>query len=226
MITVSTKTMSSGHFKHDLFNQFARVGKALGNGNRLELLEFLAQGERSVEALAGVAGLSVANTSQHLRQLRQAGLLISRKAGLKVYYALSGNNVIGLIDALRDVAECQIADVDRLVSTYLTVRDDLEPVSRDDLLQRAREGLVTVLDVRPAEEYAAGHVPGAVNVPLAELERYLEQLDPEQEIVAYCRGPHCLLAFDAVARARARGLSARRLEDGFPQWVLAGLPVE
>jgi rhodanese-related sulfurtransferase/DNA-binding HxlR family transcriptional regulator len=218
--------MSGGPFKHDLFNQFARVGKALGSGNRLELLEYLAQGERSVEALAKVAGLTVANTSQHLRQLRQAGLVTSRKEGLKVYYSLSGRNVIALIDALREVAERHIADIDRLVNTYLTVRDNLEPVSRDELLERAREGLVTVLDVRPPEEYAAGHVPGAVNVPLGELEQHLEQLNPAQEIVAYCRGPHCLLAFDAVSRLREKGLNARRLEDGFPEWVLAGLPVE
>ena len=218
--------MSGDPFKHDLFNQFARVGKALGSGNRLELLEYLAQGERSVEALAKVAGLTVANTSQHLRQLRQAGLVTSRKEGLKVYYSLSGRNVIGLIDALREVAESNIADIDRLVNTYLTVRDNLEPVSRDELLERAREGLVTVLDVRPPEEYAAGHVPGAVNVPLAELEQHLEQLNPAEEIVAYCRGPHCLLAFDAVSRLREKGLKARRLEEGFPQWVLAGLPVE
>ncbi|HJP35960.1 MAG TPA: metalloregulator ArsR/SmtB family transcription factor [Gammaproteobacteria bacterium] len=218
--------MTSGHFKHDLFNHLARVGKALANGNRLELLEYLAQGERSVEVLAKVAGLAVANTSQHLRQLRQAGLVTSRKEGLRVYYALSGGNVVGLLNALREVAEGQIADIDRLVSTFLTVRDKLEPVSRDDLLERAREGLVTVLDVRPPEEYAAGHVPGAINVPLVELEQQLERLNPAQEVVAYCRGPHCVLAFDAVSRLREKGLRARRMEDGFPEWVLAGLPVE
>ena len=218
--------MTSGHFKHDLFNHLARVGKALANGNRLELLEYLAQGERSVEVLAKVAGLAVANTSQHLRQLRQAGLVTSRKEGLRVYYALSGGNVVGLLNALREVAEGQIADIDRLVSTFLTVRDKLEPVSRDDLLERAREGLVTVLDVRPPEEYAAGHVPGAINVPLVELEQQLERLNPAQEVVAYCRGPHCVLAFDAVSRLREKGLRARRMEDGFPEWVLAGSPVE
>lgn len=179
-----------------------------------------------MEVLAKVAGLAVANTSQHLRQLRQAGLVTSRKEGLRVYYALSGGNVVGLLNALREVAEGQIADIDRLVSTFLTVRDKLEPVSRDDLLERAREGLVTVLDVRPPEEYAAGHVPGAINVPLVELEQQLERLNPAQEVVAYCRGPHCVLAFDAVSRLREKGLRARRMEDGFPEWVLAGLPVE
>jgi rhodanese-related sulfurtransferase/DNA-binding transcriptional ArsR family regulator len=218
--------MSSTTFKTDLFNQFARVGKALSNGNRLELLEYLAQGERSVEALGKVAGLTLANTSQHLQQLRQAGLVSARKEGLKVYYRLSGDDVILLLDALRVVAERHVADVERLVNTYLTVKDSLEPVPRSELLTRVREGLVTVLDVRPPEEFAAGHVPGAVNIPLAELEQRLEELGKDQEIVAYCRGPHCVLAFDAVARLREKGLQARRLEDGYPEWKAEGLPVE
>lgn len=218
--------MSSGNFKHDLFAQFARVGKALSNGNRLELLEFIAQGERSVEELAGVSGLSVANTSQHLQQLRQAGLVYCRKEGLKVYYRLSGEDVIALLDSVRGVAERHLAEVQQLVQTFLTTRDNLEPLAREDLLQRAREGLITVLDVRPSEEYAAGHVPGAINVPLKELESHLDAFDPSHEIVAYCRGPHCILAFDAVARLRQHGFEARRLEDGFPEWQLAGLPVE
>lgn len=218
--------MSSSPFKHDLFAQFARVGKALSNGNRLELMEYLAQGERSVDALARVSGLTVANTSQHLQQLRQAGLVTCRKQGLKVYYRLSGDDVIRLLDALRGVAERHVADVERLINSYLSVKDGLEPIPRDELLKRARQGLVTVLDVRPAEEYQAGHVPGAVNVPLQELEHHLSRLKPDQEIVAYCRGPHCVLAFDAVARLREKGLRARRLEDGFPEWQVAGLPVE
>jgi rhodanese-related sulfurtransferase/DNA-binding transcriptional ArsR family regulator len=218
--------MSSSGFKHDLFAQFARVGKALSNGNRLELLEYIAQGERSVDELAKVSGLTVANTSQHLQQLRQAGLVGCRKEGLKVFYTLSGDDVIGLLDALRGVAERHVADVERLINTYLTVKDELEPLPRRELLQRVRDGLVTVLDVRPPEEYAAGHVPDAVNVPLSELENYLDELRPEQEIVAYCRGPHCVLAFDAVASLRQKGLKARRLEDGYPEWKNAGLPVE
>lgn len=213
-------------FKHDLFSQFARVGKALSNGNRLELLEYLAQGERSVEELSQVAGLSLANTSQHLQQLRQAGLVANRKAGLKVYYRLSGDDVIVLLDALRAVAERHVADAERLINTYLTVKDRLEPVPRAELLARVRDGLVTVLDVRPPEEFAAGHVPGAVNIPLAELEQRLAELGKDQEIVAYCRGPHCVLAFDAVARLRAKGMKARRLEDGYPEWKAEGLPVE
>lgn len=220
--------MSTQHpgFKQQLFGQFARVGKALSNGNRLELLEFLAQGERSVDELARVSGLSVANTSQHLQQLRQAGLVINRKDGLKVYYWVSGDDVIGLLDALRTVAERHLAEVERLVDSYLTVKDSLEPLPREELLARVRDGLVTVIDVRPVEEFAAGHVPGAINVPLAELEQRLGELRQDQEIVAYCRGPHCVLAFDAVARLREQGLRARRLQDGYPEWKTAGLPVE
>ncbi|MDH5473538.1 MAG: metalloregulator ArsR/SmtB family transcription factor [Gammaproteobacteria bacterium] len=217
--------MSSG-FKQDLFAQFARVGKALSHGNRLELLEFIAQAERSVEELATVSGLSIANTSQHLQQLRQAGLVKSRKQGLKVYYSLSSNEVITLLGALRKVAEDHLADVEHLVNTYLTVKDDLEPVPREELLKRVKDDLVTVIDVRPWEEYAAGHVPGAINVPIKDLKTYLQQLDESQEIVAYCRGPHCVLAFDAVLQMRQQGLHARRLEDGFPEWKNAGLPVE
>lgn len=213
-------------FKQDLFSQFARVGKALSHGNRLELLEFIAQGERSVDELAKVSGLTVANTSQHLQHLRQAGLVSCRKQGLKVYYRLSGDDVIQLLDIVRVVAERHIAEVDKLVKTFLTVKDDLEPIPREELLDRVKHGLVTVLDVRPAAEYAAGHVPGAVNVPLNELEAHLAELDATKEVVAYCRGPHCILAFDAVARCREKGLSAHRLEDGFPEWKLAGLPVE
>lgn len=218
--------MSSGHFKQDLFSQFARIGKAMSNGNRLELLEFIAQGERSVEQLAKVAGLTVANASQHLQQLRQAGLVNCRKEGLKVYYRISDDDVLMLFGALRQVAERHLAEVNQLVQTYLTTKDSLEPVARNVLLERVRDGLVTVLDVRPPEEYEAGHVPGALNVPLSELEAHLEELDQEHEVIAYCRGPHCILAFEAVARLRERGFNARRLQDGFPEWKLAGLPTE
>lgn len=218
--------MSSINFKQDLFTQFARVGKALSNGNRLELLEFLAQGERSVDELAGVAGLTIGNTSQHLQHLRQAGLVTSRKEGLKVFYRISGDDVLDMLNALRAVAERHVADVERLINSYLTVKDDLEPIPREELLNRARDGLVTVIDVRPAEEYAAGHVPGALNIPLDSLESHLKDLNTDKEIVAYCRGPHCVLAFDAVEQLRKRGIKARRLEDGYPEWKLAGLPVE
>lgn len=218
--------MSSKGFKQELFAQFARVGKALSHGNRLELLEFLAQGERSVDELSKVAGLTVANTSQHLQQLRQAGMVVSRKEGLKVFYRISSDDVVLLLDALRRVGEQHIADVDKLINTYLTVRDNLEPIPRQELISRVKDGLVTVLDVRPVEEYNAGHVPGAVNVPLSELENYLANLQSDHEIVAYCRGPHCILAYDAVSRLREKGFKARRLEDGYPEWKTAGLPVE
>lgn len=218
--------MKPNTFKSDLFTQFARVGKALSNANRLELLEFLAQGSRSVESLANVAKLSIANTSQHLQQLRQSGLVISRKEGLKVYYSLSGDDVIGLLDSLREVAERHISDVDKLVNTYLTAKDNLEPIPADELLKKAKDDLITVLDVRPKEEFEAGHVQGAINIPIEELESHLADFDPEQEIVAYCRGPHCILAFDAVAQLREKGFQARRLENGYPEWKVAGLPTE
>lgn len=218
--------MSSGNFKQNLFAQLARVGKGLGHGNRLELLELLAQRECNVDDLAVVAGLSVANTSQHLKQLRQAGLVTSRKEGQRVFYRINSEDVLKLLAALRSVAEHNLAETQQLIQNYLNHRDALEPVVRHDLLARVRNGLVDVLDVRPPEEFSAGHVPGAINVPLKALESRLADLDPEHEIVAYCRGPHCILAFDAVARLRQEGFRAFRLEDGFPEWQHAGLPVE
>ena len=218
--------MLSTGFKHQLFTQFARIGKAVSSANRLEILEFLAQGECSVEALAKVCRLSMANTSQHLQQLRQAGLVVARKQGQRVYYRLAGDEVVALIAMLRRLAERQLAEVDRLVDAYLTVKDGLEPLPAEELLERARSGLVTVVDVRPSEEFAAGHVPGAVNLPLERLESRLHQLPRNQEIVAYCRGPYCVLAFEAVAKLRDKGFKARRLQNGFPEWKSAGLPVE
>ncbi len=218
--------MSRPSFKKQLFEQFARVGKALASGHRLELLEFLAQGERTVESLAGVTGLSVANTSQHLQQLRQVGLVATRKQGLHVHYRLADADVSELLGVMQKIAEKQSAEVERIVRTYLTTKDGLDPISRNDLLKRAAEGEVTVLDVRPPEEYAAGHVPGALNIPVKELITHLEGLPHDQEVVAYCRGPYCVLAFEAVSQLRAHGFRARRLEDGFPEWKTAGLPVE
>lgn len=218
--------MSSAPVKHELFAQFARIGKALSNANRLEIIEFLAQGERSVDALAQVASLSVANTSQHLQQLRQAGLVTLRKEGQRVYYRLSGDDVVLLLNSLRDVADRHLAEVTQLVTRYLDSKDGLEPLLAEELLARARAGEVTVLDVRPAEEFAAGHLPGAINIPLSELEARLGELRPDQEVVAYCRGPYCVLSYDAVARLREHGLQARRLKDGYPEWKIAGLPVE
>ncbi|MCC6611017.1 MAG: metalloregulator ArsR/SmtB family transcription factor [Burkholderiales bacterium] len=218
--------MSRQGFKQQLFEQFARVGKALANGHRLELLEHLAQGERTVEALAEVAGLSVANASQHLQHLRRAGLVAARKNGLHVHYRLADPAAYDLLGAMQRLAERQSGEVDRIVRTYLTAKDALEPVSRTDLLERTARGDVTVLDVRPPEEYAAGHLPDALNVPLRSLEAELGRLPRRQEVVAYCRGPYCVLAFEAVARLRALGYRARRLQGGFPEWKSADLPVE
>jgi rhodanese-related sulfurtransferase len=168
----------------------------------------------------------VANTSQHLQQLRQSGLVQSRKKGLKVFYSLASGDVVALLNSLRRVAETQLAEVDHLINAYLTLKDDLEPLSANDLLERARCGLVTVLDVRPAEEYNAGHVPGAINIPLSELENHIHELPPDREVIAYCRGPYCVLAYDAVAQLRLKGFTARRLQDGYPEWKIAGMPIE
>jgi ArsR family transcriptional regulator len=211
--------------KHAIFEQFAAVGRAIGHPDRLLMLEHLGQSERSVEALAQRAGLSVANASQHLQQLRRAGLVESRRDGKYVLYRLAADDVVLLLGALRRVAERGIAEVDRIVRGYFNDRDSLEPVSRDELVQRSRAGLVTVLDVRPADEFEAGHLPGALNIPVAELETRLAELDPGQELIAYCRGPYCVMSFDAVARLRTLGFNARRLEDGLPEWKAAGLPI-
>ncbi len=218
--------MSTPTVKSLLFAEFARVSKALGSGNRLELLEFLAQGERSVDALAKLSGLSIANTSRHLQVLRQAGLVSARKEGLFVHYSVSGEGVVKLLAALQEVAQHNVAEVTKLVNTYLTSKDSLEPVSVGDLVDRMRNGLVTVIDVRPPEEYAAGHLYGAINVPLADLEKNLGKLPRSLEVIAYCRGPFCLMSFEAVAQLRSKGIKARRLETGFPEWKVAGLPVE
>ena len=218
--------MSNAPVKTELFEQFARIGKALGSAKRLEMLEFIAQAERSVEALARMTGLSVANTSQHLQQLRQAGMVAARKEGLYVFHRLAGDGIVRLLAALRAVGQEHLAEVDKLVKLYLDSNDSLEPVPAKELMQRAKKGLVTVLDVRPPEEFSAGHIRGAINVPVAELRKRLKEIPQGQDVVAYCRGPYCLLAFEAVAELRRRGRRARRLEDGFPEWQSAGLPVD
>jgi rhodanese-related sulfurtransferase/biotin operon repressor len=217
---------SSDPGKTRLYEAIGRVAAALGSAGRLQILEFVAQGERSVDALAAMTGLSVANTSKHLQALRQAGLVSARKEGLRVYYALAGDDVTALVAALRAVAEHRVADVEQLLRLWLAHRDDLEPVPARELLERVKKGLVTVLDVRPAKEFAAGHLPGAINVPLEKLESYLSKLPKRKEVVAYCRGPYCLMSFEAVEKLRKRGWQARRLQDGFPEWRAAGLPVE
>src|SRR5882672_6416747 len=188
-----------------LFAQFAAVAKALGHASRLELLEQLAQGERSVEVLASRTGLSVANASQHLQQMRRAGIVVSRRDGKFVLYGLADEAVLGLLTALRRLAERNVAEVDRVVRSYFDDRDSLEPVSRKELLKKSRAGTVTVLDVRPPDEFAMGHLRGAVNIPLRELKTRLAEIDASQEIVAYCRSHYCVLSYEAVATLRARG---------------------
>jgi rhodanese-related sulfurtransferase/predicted transcriptional regulator len=217
--------MSIPNPKLALFAQFAAVAKSLAHAHRLELLEQLAQGERSVEVLADRTGQSIANASQHLQQMRRAGLVANRRDGKFVYYQLADDAVLGLLAALRSIAERNLAEVERLVRSYFHDRDALEPVSRKELLRRSRAGAVTILDVRPADEFALGHLPGAMNIPLRELEVRLAELNPAQEIVAYCRGPYCVLSYEAVAALRARGFNVRRLEDGLPEWRAAGLPI-
>lgn len=218
--------MSSDTPKRALFEGFAEVAKALSHGRRLEILELLAQGERSVEALAQRIGLPVANVSQHLRLMRRNGLLSSRPDGKRVLYQLSDPSVLLLVGTLRRVAERNFAEVRGVIGGYFHERDALEPVPRSELVRRLKAGLVTVLDVRPQDEYAAGHLPKAVNIPLGELKQRLRELPKSREIVAYCRGPYCVLAFEAVALLRKRGFTARRLEDGYPEWRAAGLAVE
>jgi rhodanese-related sulfurtransferase/biotin operon repressor len=218
--------MSSGNPKRDLYVQFAAVAKAIGNEHRLELLELVAQGERSVEALADRSGLSIANASQHLQHLRRAGLVTARRHAKFVLYRLADDAVLTMLAAMHKVAERNVVEVERILRSYFHARDDLEPVSRAELTKRMKQGLVTVLDVRPEEEFELGHVPGARNVPLGQLKRQLSKLDRKTEIVAYCRGPYCVLSFEAVAELRAKGFKARRLEDGFPEWKAAGLPVK
>lgn len=226
MIILADERMSSISPKHALFIQFAFVAKTLGHADRLELLEHLGQGERSVEALAQRTGLSVANTSQHLQKMRRAGLITSRRNGKFVLYGIADDGVLSLLAALRQVAERGLGDVDRILRSYFSDRDSMEPISRVELLERSRDGLVTVLDVRPADEFAICHIPGAVNIPLSELERRMAELDHAQEIVAYCRGAYCVLSFEAVAALRAHGFKVRRLEEGLPEWKAYGLPVE
>jgi rhodanese-related sulfurtransferase/DNA-binding transcriptional ArsR family regulator len=218
--------MSTRNPKLALFAQFAAVAKCLAHPHRLEILEQLAQGERSVEVLADRARLSIANASQHLQQMKRVGLLVNRREGKFVYYQLVDDAILDLLAALRRIAERNVAEVERVIRNYFHNRDSLEPISRAELLQRSRAGEVIVLDVRPEDEFALGHLPGAISIPLRNLEMRLAEFDPAQEIIAYCRGPYCVLSYEAVAVLRARGFKARRLEDGLPEWRAAGLPVD
>jgi len=213
-------------FKDRLYGQFARIGKALGNPHRLELLELLAQGERTVDALATENGLTMANASQHLQALREAGLVESRKEGLFVHYRLADPAVFELSKSVRTVAERRLADLERLVRDHFGDRSDPEPVPMKELLERVRKGDVVILDTRPAHEFAAGHIAGALSVPVEDLQERLRKLPKTKEYVAYCRGPYCIYADRAVELLRKNGRRARRLTDGFPEWKAAGLPVE
>jgi ArsR family transcriptional regulator len=203
------------------------VAQALGHAHRLELLKHLAQGERSVEELAARGGLSFANTSRHLQILRRASLVTTRREGKRILYRVAGESeVIGLMQALGRVGERNVAEVERVMAAYFRARDAMEPVSRTELLARVRDRLVTVLDVRPENEFRLGHLPSALNIPLAELEHRLAEIPRDRDVVAYCRGPYCILSFEAVATLRARGYAVQRLQDGYPEWKAAGLPTE
>lgn len=226
MMEIAVGTAAPETPKRQVYASFASVARALGHEHRLELLEHLGQGERAVDALARRVGLSIANASQHLQQLRRAGLASSRREGKNVLYRLADGPVIEAISALRKVAEQNIAEIRQITHAYFDKLDSMEPVSRAELMQRLGEGTAILLDVRPEDEYRLGHLPGAVNVASGELESRLSELPADREIIAYCRGPYCVLSFEAVQTLRDRGYRARRLEDGFPEWKAAGLPVE
>ena len=213
-------------FKDQLFEQFARIGKGLASGRRLELLELLAQGERTVEELAGETGMSVANTSQHLKALREAQLVEVRREGLYARYRLANDRVFALWQALRELGAARLAEIRQIVETYLTDRERLRGITCEELKRRLKDRSVVLLDVRPEEEYQAGHVPGARSIQLAELKARLKEIPKRKEIVAYCRGPYCVFADEAVALLRSHGRRAVRLEIGFPDWKARGLPIE
>jgi rhodanese-related sulfurtransferase len=213
--------------KQAIFASLAEIAQALGHAHRLELLEHVGQGERSVEELAVRVSLTFANASRHLQILRRASLVATRRDGKRVLYSLAGEGeVIALLKALSVVGERNMAEIERVMAAYFRARDAMEPVSRADLTERLRAGLVTVLDVRPESEFRLGHLPSALNIPWPELEQRLGELPSDRDVVAYCRGPYCVLSFEAVAALRARGYTVHRLEDGFPEWKAAGLPVE
>lgn len=217
--------MEKRTFKSALYQQFARIGKALSSPHRIEMMELLAQGERTVESFTGELGLTMGNVSAHLQVLREAHLVEGRKEGLYVFYRLADDVVLGLLGGLRRVAEKQLAEVDRLAHSFLGDRADLDAVGFDELRSRLRSGTVVVVDVRPASEYASGHIAGAVSIPHDQLEQRLGELPRDQEIVAYCRGPYCVFADQAVKLLRSKRRRAKRLEAGFPEWKEAGLPV-
>lgn len=216
---------SGRRFKNSIYDQFARIAKGLASPRRLELLDLLCQGPRTVETLAREAGQSIANTSQHLQVMRAARLVAAEKEGQYVTYSLADNEVCDFFQSLRHLAESRLAEVERVTRDFLQERGQMEPVDRVALIERVRAGAVTVLDMRPPEEYRAGHIPGAISVPLSELKHRLTELPRDREIVAYCRGPYCVLAVEAVDMLRAHGFKALRLEDGVPDWRARGFTV-
>ncbi len=218
-------TNTNRRFKDAIYEQFARIGKAVSSPKRLELLDLLCQGPRTVEVLANLSGLSIANTSRHLHVLSGASLVEGRKDGLYVTYAITDLAVCQFFRSMRLLAENRLAEIDRITREFMEGHSDLEAVDREDLLKRVRRGSVTVIDVRPEEEYQAGHIPGAISVPLTALEAQLDDLPKDREVVAYCRGPYCVLAVQAVEKLRAKGFRAVRLEDGIPDWRARGLKI-
>ncbi len=212
-------------FKDSIYEQFSRIGKAVSSPKRLELLDLLCQGERTVDVLAKETGLTVANASQHLHVLRAARLVEAEKVGLFVTYRLADQAVCEFFRTMRVLAESRLAEVEQIKRQFLEGREGMEPVDREALIKRVREGTVTVLDVRPIEEYQAGHIPGAISIPLKEFERHLSELPQDQEIAAYCRGPYCVLAIQAVEMLRTKGYKAVRLEEGVLDWRAMGFPI-
>lgn len=220
------KTNWKRAFKSELFNQFARIGKAMASSARIELLDLLSQTERTVEQMADLTELSIANVSQHLQVLRHAQMVKVRREGLYAYYRLADESVFRLWQAMRAVGETRLVEIERVVASYLKDRATLEPVTVEELERRLDEGNVVVIDVRPAEEFAAGHIPKALSIPVSELKRRLAELPRTKNIVAYCRGPYCVQSDEAVSLLRRQGFRARRLEVGLPDWRASGLPVE
>lgn len=218
--------MEAREVKDRLYEAFALTAKAVANPHRIEILELIAQGERSVDAIARATGLSLTNTSAHLQVLHRSRLVETKRVGTTVFYRLADDEVVRFVNHLRDLTRARVGEVDRVIKDYFVARDTFEPITREDLLERASSGEVVILDVRPEEEYAQGHIPNAKSIPLASLNDRLKELSKKSLVVAYCRGPYCVLAVQAVEKLSAEGYSAIRLEEGMPEWRLAGLPVE
>ena len=216
--------MTGNKPKNAVFEQFSRVAKTLGSSKRLEIIEHLSQGERSIDVLAQLLGSTLANTSQHLKRLREVGLVHSRKEGKYVFCRISGDAVIDLMSALQRTSEEHVSEIKEIVSSYFNKCDNMEALSRQQLIERMNSGIVTILDVRPENEFHMAHIPGAINIPLKQLSERLEELPLEQEVIAYCRGAYCVFAYEAILLLRKKGFKARRLEDGYPEWKADGFP--